>query len=112
MSSADNPEANKALMRRWFEQVWNQGRADVIPEIFAADGIAHGLSEDPAKPLRGPTGVRGQRPRRRRRPGRTGARGRSPGDRRGLTPGARGWSPRKRRRPGVGAEPRESVAGF
>jgi steroid delta-isomerase-like uncharacterized protein len=56
MSSADNHQANKALMRRWFEEVWNQGRADVIPEMFATEGIAHGLSDDPGKPLRGPAG--------------------------------------------------------
>ena len=35
-------EENKALIRRWFAEVWNKGRADVIAEIFAADGIAHG----------------------------------------------------------------------
>jgi len=28
MSDQNNLEANKALMRRWFEEVWNQGRAD------------------------------------------------------------------------------------
>jgi steroid delta-isomerase-like uncharacterized protein len=49
-------EENKALMRRWFDEVWNQGRADAIPELFAADGIAHGLSDDAANPLRGPAG--------------------------------------------------------
>ena len=49
-------EENKALMRRWFEEVWNQGRAEAIPEMFADEGIAHGLSDDPASPLRGPTG--------------------------------------------------------
>jgi steroid delta-isomerase-like uncharacterized protein len=49
-------EANKALMRRWFEEVWNQGRPDAIPEMLADDGIVHGLSEDAANPLRGPAG--------------------------------------------------------
>ena len=47
-------EENKQLVRRWFEEVWNNGRAEVIPELFAEDGIAHGLSDDPAKPVRGP----------------------------------------------------------
>jgi steroid delta-isomerase-like uncharacterized protein len=47
-------EENKALVRRWFEEVWNQGRADAIDEMFAADGIAHGLSDDAGNPLRGP----------------------------------------------------------
>jgi steroid delta-isomerase-like uncharacterized protein len=45
---------NEALTRRWFEEVWNQGRAEAIDEMFAADGLAHGLSDDPSKPLRGP----------------------------------------------------------
>src|SRR5689334_5556504 len=47
---------NKALMRRWFEEVWNKGRAETIPEMFAEEGIAHGLSVDPANSLRGPAG--------------------------------------------------------
>lgn len=47
-------EENKALLRRWFEEVWNKGRADAIEEMFAADGIAHGLSDDSGNPLRGP----------------------------------------------------------
>ena len=49
-------EENKALIRRWFEEVWNKGHADAIAEMFAEDGIAHGLSDDVAKPLRGPNG--------------------------------------------------------
>jgi steroid delta-isomerase-like uncharacterized protein len=39
-------EANKALIRRWFEEVWNKGRADAITEMMAEDCIVHGLSED------------------------------------------------------------------
>ncbi len=54
--SKNSSEENKALIRRWFEEVWNKGRADAIPELFAADGIAHGLSEDAANPLRRPAG--------------------------------------------------------
>src|SRR5258705_13218740 len=38
-------EANKALVQRWFEEVWNKGRAEAIEEMFAADGIAHGLGD-------------------------------------------------------------------
>ena len=56
MPEQDNLQANKALIRRWFEEVWNQGRSDVIHELFADDGIAHGLSDDPSAPLRGPAG--------------------------------------------------------
>src|SRR3989442_10560864 len=44
---------NEALIRRWFEEVWNKGREDAIDEMFAEDGIAHGLSDDSGDPLRG-----------------------------------------------------------
>jgi len=47
-------EENKQLVQRWFDEVWNNGRADAIDEMFAANGVAHGLSEDPAKPITGP----------------------------------------------------------
>lgn len=53
---SEQTEQNKALIRRWFEEVWNKGRADAIPEMFASDGIAHGLSDDPNHPFRGPDG--------------------------------------------------------
>lgn len=56
MSEQNNLAANKALIRRWFAEVWNQGRAEAIPELFAADGIAHGLSDDVNVPLKGPSG--------------------------------------------------------
>lgn len=57
MNSTQEPntaEENKALVRRWFEEVWTKGRSDAIDEMFAADGIAHGLSDDAGNPLRGP----------------------------------------------------------
>ena len=47
-------EENKALIRRWFEEVWNKGREEAIDEMFATDGIAHGLAEEPEKKMRGP----------------------------------------------------------
>jgi len=56
MSEQNISEQNKALIRRWFEEVWNKGRADAIAELFADDGVAHGLSDDAANPLRGPAG--------------------------------------------------------
>src|SRR5215813_2959506 len=49
-------EANKALMRRWFEEVWNKGRAEAIHEMMSEDCVNHGLSEDPGQPLRGASG--------------------------------------------------------
>jgi steroid delta-isomerase-like uncharacterized protein len=36
---------NEALLRRWFEEVWNKGRSEAIDEMFAPDGIAHGLGD-------------------------------------------------------------------
>src|ERR1700674_3544519 len=51
-------EENKALVRRWFEEVWNKGRSDAIDEMFAADGIAHGLADDEGNSLRGPGGFK------------------------------------------------------
>jgi len=58
MSQQDKLEDNKALIRRWFDEVWNKGHAEAISEMFAMDGIAHGLSEDVNNPLRGPEGFR------------------------------------------------------
>lgn len=51
-------QAHSALLHRWFEEVWNKGRADAIDEMFAADGIAHGLSDEAGQPLRGAAGFR------------------------------------------------------
>jgi steroid delta-isomerase-like uncharacterized protein len=45
---------NEALIRRWFEEVWNKGREEAIDEMFAADGIAHGLADETGNDLRGP----------------------------------------------------------
>ena len=56
MSEQNTVEEHKALLRRWFEEVWNKGRADAIAEMMAEDAVAHGLSDDAAKPLRGPKG--------------------------------------------------------
>jgi steroid delta-isomerase-like uncharacterized protein len=41
---------NKALVRRWFEEVWNKGRVDAIDEMLAPDAVVHDL---------GPTDLRG-----------------------------------------------------
>jgi steroid delta-isomerase-like uncharacterized protein len=51
-------EENKAVLRRWFDEVWNNARADVIEELFDENGIAHGLSDDPSNPIRGPRDYR------------------------------------------------------
>ena len=38
-------EENVALVKRWFEQVWNQKRSDTIRALLSADCVAHGTSE-------------------------------------------------------------------
>ncbi|HJR08733.1 MAG TPA: ester cyclase [Pyrinomonadaceae bacterium] len=52
------PEDPRALIHRWFEEVWNKGRAEAIDELFAEDGVAHGLSDETGAPLRGPQGFK------------------------------------------------------
>jgi steroid delta-isomerase-like uncharacterized protein len=47
---------NRALIRRWFKEVWDKGRAEAIDEMFAPAGVAHGLSGDEA--VRGPEGFK------------------------------------------------------
>ena len=34
--------ANEQLMRRWFEEVWNKQRVEVIDELLAPDALLHG----------------------------------------------------------------------
>jgi steroid delta-isomerase-like uncharacterized protein len=47
-------EANKELLRRWFEEVWNKKRTEAIDEMFDAEGIVYGLNDDPTHIMRGP----------------------------------------------------------
>jgi len=46
-------EQNKALAKRWFEEVWNQGRESTIDELFHPQGKAYGFPE-PDSVLIGP----------------------------------------------------------
>jgi len=46
-------ESNRALIHRWFEEVWNQGRESTIDELLAATGIAYGLADTDAT-IQGP----------------------------------------------------------
>ena len=46
-------EENVEIMRRWFQEVWNQGRTETIHELFSPEGVAHG-QESPEAELRGP----------------------------------------------------------
>lgn len=46
-------EDNRAHTRRWFEEVWNQGREQTIDELLTAEGVGHGLG-DTDRDTRGP----------------------------------------------------------
>ena len=45
------PTKSSAVMRRWFQEVWCDGRPEAIRELFALDGLAHGIGPEP---VRGP----------------------------------------------------------
>ena len=47
-------EENVELMRRWFKEVWNEGKTETIYELLSADAIGIGQLED-GSPLRGPS---------------------------------------------------------
>jgi len=40
------------VVRKWFEEVWNKGRTDLIPVHYHEDAIAHGLVDEAS--TRGP----------------------------------------------------------
>lgn len=46
MSAVPKHESeNKVLIRRWFDEVWNHGREDLIEQMRAPDAVATGLGE-------------------------------------------------------------------
>lgn len=51
MSATDR---NKAVIRKWLNELWNEGRVELVDELFAPEYVRH--AGDP--PLRGPEGVR------------------------------------------------------
>jgi steroid delta-isomerase-like uncharacterized protein len=51
-------DSSETLLHRWFEEVWNKGRADAIDEMFDCDGIAHGLRDDKGNEPCGPAGFK------------------------------------------------------
>jgi len=38
-------QENSALIRRWFDEVWNKGRAEAIDEMASPDVIGHGQAQ-------------------------------------------------------------------
>jgi steroid delta-isomerase-like uncharacterized protein len=51
------PEQEIAVVRRWFEEVWNQGRVELMPELLAADAPVHDVGA-PGDVACGPDGFR------------------------------------------------------
>ena len=49
---------NETLVHRWFEEVWNRGRAEAIDEMLDCDGVAHGLTDQSGNELCGPEGFK------------------------------------------------------
>ena len=47
-------EQNKALIRRFYDEVWNKGNLDVAAEVFTEDYVRHDLR--PGTALLGPEG--------------------------------------------------------
>ena len=43
-----------AVVRRWFKEVWEEGREEAIDLLAAPNLIAHGLGGPGAPPMRGP----------------------------------------------------------
>jgi predicted ester cyclase len=43
--------AEASFMHRWFDEVWNAQNEAAVDEMFAEDGIGHGLG---GQPIRGP----------------------------------------------------------
>jgi steroid delta-isomerase-like uncharacterized protein len=50
-------EENKALTRRWFDEVWNAARVETIDELIDPDCVAHRMG-DGGRDLRGAAGFK------------------------------------------------------
>lgn len=58
VKAMENETESVEVLYRWFEEVWNKGREEAIDELFAAEGIAHGLLDENGQELRGPAGFK------------------------------------------------------
>lgn len=47
-------QQHEAIVRRLFDEVWNQGKLDAIPALVTSDYV----NQDPTEPSRGPEGLR------------------------------------------------------
>jgi steroid delta-isomerase-like uncharacterized protein len=53
MSADKSAEENIQLMRRWFQEVWNEGRTETVHELLSPDSVARGQRAADAE-IRGP----------------------------------------------------------
>ena len=53
MSSNMSAEENIQLMRRWFQEVWNEGRMETVHDLLSPDAVARGQRGADAE-IRGP----------------------------------------------------------
>ena len=48
-------DSPSAILRKWFERVWNAGDESIIDELYGPSAVAHG---QPATPIPGPEGFK------------------------------------------------------
>jgi steroid delta-isomerase-like uncharacterized protein len=56
LSAHDGPQDGRTIARRYFEEVWNQGKVDVLDELLAPDYVNHTPSTGHPPP--GPAGLK------------------------------------------------------
>lgn len=49
---------NKAIVRRYLEEIWNKGNLALVNELFTADCVDHDPSNPPGFPPPGPEGIK------------------------------------------------------
>jgi steroid delta-isomerase-like uncharacterized protein len=47
-------ETPDGMVRRWFEELWNQGREETIDSLLAPGAKVHGLATPDGRPISGP----------------------------------------------------------
>ena len=50
--------ANKVLVYRWYEEVWNKKRESAIDEMLSPEVVLYGLSDNPTESWRGTRGFK------------------------------------------------------
>lgn len=45
--------ANKVLVYRWYEEVWNKKREEAIDEMLSPEVVSYGLTDSPTESVRG-----------------------------------------------------------